>query len=418
MGVLCNLCALPANGESFVMNGGLQLLDALYSDPESGDNVRLASASVLHNLAANPDTALLLSSDEGIDLLVKIIRKAPVDSPLFLNTLKVLAALLFKLPNDNKPAGNKKPEVMKRIISKGLLATLNEAIKYDSKELQEMSATLMIVIAQTAPKLAQELADADSPAQLVNMCMNGPTPQAQHCSVAIWFHVCDAFQNQARLIESGVVEFLTSDWYRNPNTKDDTIRIGCGVYIKLCSNVRNAAAFGQYKAKVLEFCSFCRQNKPQVAELCNAIESSMKQMDPTKSMTMHTQETYQSQANPQQQAPPQQQQQQQPPPQQQQQQQFNQQQVKQVKKNSVVQDSNNYGQPQMQQAQQVNPQGGGVPDVGGSKTLEECKLMNVPNKEAYLADDEFFKVFGMNKEAFYKLRPWKQKNIKRAKGLF
>merc|ERR1711933_456378 len=260
MGVLCNLCALPANGESFVMNGGLQLLDSLYSDPESGDNVRLASASVLHNLAANPDTALLLSSDEGIDLLVKIIRKAPVDSPLFLNTLKVLAALLVKLPNDNKPAGNKKPEVMKRIIAKGLLATLNEAVKYDSKELQEMSATLMIVIAQTSPKLAQELADADSPAQLVNMCMNQPTPQAQHCSVAIWFHVCDAFQN--------------------PATKDDTIRIGCGVYIKLCSNVRNAAAFSQYKDKVIDFCNYCRQNKPQVADLCNAIEASMKQMDP------------------------------------------------------------------------------------------------------------------------------------------
>merc|ERR1739838_1236432 len=155
----------------------------------------------------------------------------------------------------------------------------------------------------------------------VNMCMSGSTAQAQHCSVAIWFHVCDAFQNQARLIESGVIEFLTSDWYRNPDTKDDTIRIGCGVYIKLCSNVRNAAAFGQYKDKVLEFCSFCRQNKPQVAELCNAIESSMKQMDPTKSMTMHTQETYQKQPN------QQQQQQQQPPPQQQQQQQ--QQQVKQ-----------------------------------------------------------------------------------------
>merc|ERR1712217_835899 len=188
----------------------------------------------------------------------------------------------------------------------------------------------MIVIAQTSPKLAQELADADSPAQLVNMCMNGPTPQAQHCSVAIWFHVCDAFANQARLIESGVIEFLTSDWYQNPSTKDDTIRIGCGVYIKLCSNVRNAAAFGQYKDKVLEFCSFCRQNKPQVAELCNAIESSMKQMDPSKSMTMHTQETYQKQPNQQaQQQPVQQQQQQQPVQQQapqQQQQSFNQQQ--------------------------------------------------------------------------------------------
>merc|ERR1719229_837561 len=188
-----------------------------------------------------------------------------------------------------------------------------------------MSATLMIVIAQTSPKLAQELADADSPAQLINMCMNEPTPQAQHCSVAIWFHVSDAFQNQNRLIENGIIAFLTSDWYMKPTTKDDTIRIGCGVYIKLCSNVRNAAAFSQYKPKVIEFCNYCRQNKPQVADLCNAIESSMKQMDPMQNAQMHVQEDYQRQPNPQsqqqqQQQPPQQQQQQyQPPPEQQQQ---------------------------------------------------------------------------------------------------
>merc|ERR1711937_300849 len=128
----------------------------------------------------------------------------------------------------------------------------------------------------------------------------------------------------------------------------------------------------------------------------------MKQMDPTKSMTMHTQESYQKQPNQQQQM------------QQQQQQSYNQQQpsyneVKQVKKNSVVQ--NNNIQPQMQQAQAVDPSGGGVPHVAGTKTLEEAKKMNVPNKEAYLADDVFEQVFGMNKEAFYKLRPWKQKNI-------
>jgi len=415
MGVLCNLCALPGNGESFVMNGGLQLLDALYSDPESGDNVRLASASVLHNLAANPDTALLLSSDEGIDLLVKIIRKAPVDSPLFLNTLKVLAALLFKLPNDNKPAGNKKPDVMKRIIQKGLLATLNEAVKYDSKELQEMSATLMIVIAQTSPKLAQELADADSPAQLVNMCMNQSTPQAQHCSVAIWFHVCDAFQNQARLIENGIIAFLTSDWYTNPNTKDDTIRIGCGVYIKLCSNVRNAAAFAQYKDKVVDFCNYCRQNKPQVADLCNAIESSMKQMDPMQNAQMLVQEDYQKQPN------PQQQQQQQAPPQQQQSynnQQPDYNQVKQVKKESVVQDNAGYGQAQVNQPAAVNPQGGDVPNVGQTYSFQEAQKMNVPNKEAYIHDNEFQQIFGMTKQEFYQQRPWKQKNLKRAKGLF
>merc|ERR1719464_479092 len=137
-------------------------------------------------------------------------------------------------------------------------------------------------------------------------------------------------------------------------------------------------------------------------------------MDPTKSMTMHTQESYQKQPNQQQQMQQQQQQQQMQQQQQQQQaqqqqQSYNQQQpsyneVKQVKKNSVVQ--NNNIQPQMQEAQPVDPKGGGVPNVAGTKTYEEAKAMNVPNKEAYLADDEFEKVFGMNKEAFYKLRPW------------
>merc|ERR1712176_1212170 len=314
----------------------------------------------------------------------------------------------------------KKPEVMKRIIQKGLLATLNEAVKYDSKELQEMSATLMIVIAQTSPKLAQELADADSPAQLVNMCMNDPTPQAQHCSVAIWFHVCDAFQNQARLIENGIIAFLTSDWYQKQGTKDDTIRIGCGVYIKLCSNVRNAAAFSQYKDKVIDFCNYCRQNKPQVGDLCNAIESSMKQMDPMQNAQMHVQESYQKQANPNNNGGggygQQQQQQQQQQPQSYGQQQPNYNEVKQVKKNSVVQDDNNYGQPQYNEPAPVSNDA--VPDIGQTKSFAECQKLNVPNKEAYLHDQEFQQIFGMTKQEFYQQRPWKQKNLKRAKGLF
>ncbi|ETO04608.1 hypothetical protein RFI_32787, partial [Reticulomyxa filosa] len=127
MGVLCNLCALAANGEAFVMQGGLQLLDNLYSDPDSPDTVRLAAASVLHNLAANQDTALLLSADQGIDLLVKILKKSDVDSVLFLNTLKVLTALLVKLPDDNLAGGNKKTEVILRILQRGLIASINEA---------------------------------------------------------------------------------------------------------------------------------------------------------------------------------------------------------------------------------------------------------------------------------------------------
>ena len=69
-------------------------------------------------------------------------------------------------------------------------------------------------------------------------------------------------------------------------------------------------------------------------------------------------------------------------------------------------------------SQGVNPSGGGVPDVGGNKTLDEVRKMNVPNKEAYLADNEFEQLFGMNKQQFYQLRPWKQKNLKKSKGIF
>merc|ERR1711933_633918 len=167
---------------------------------------------------------------------------------------------------------------------------------------------------------------------------------------------------------------------------------------------------------VIDFCNFCRQNKPQVADLCNAIESSMKQMDPMQNAQMHVQESYQKQPNQQQQ---QNSYQQQPQQQQQQQQQPNyNQQVKEVRKKSVVKDNNNYGQPQMNDASAVNPNGGDVPNVGNTMSYEEAKKLNVPNKEAYLHDNEFQQIFGMSKKEFCECRPWKQKNLKRAKGLF
>ena len=39
-------------------------------------------------------------------------------------------------------------------------------------------------------------------------------------------------------------------------------------------------------------------------------------------------------------------------------------------------------------------------------------------KESYLSDEQFQEVFGCNQEAFEQLKPWKQKDIKKAKGLF
>ena len=431
MGVLCNLCALPANGEAFIMGGGLLLLDKLFSNPESGDNVRLASASVLHNLAATPDTAILLSSDDGIDLLVKIIQKSEPESPLFLNALKVLAALLFKLPQDTKPAGETKVKVMKRIIKKGTLATLNEAIEYESNELQEMAVTLMVILCQTKPELAQMVANADCPAKVIGVAMNEPSPQAMHCCMAIWFHVVDSFQNQVRLIENGIVELLCNGWHENPNHKLDTIRIACGVLCKLLANVRNAAAFAAYEDKVKTFSAWVKQNKPQLADLTVAIDSALKQMDPSGHAKQHIQETgYKKQSNVNKpsnnNAPAQsygnddddddakQQPVQQPKA------------VKKVKKAAKVADD--YSQQQVQPAQAKasakthDDEAASQQDVGQIYSYDDIRSgkAKVPanNKEQYLSDQEFSKVFGMPKKEFYKLRPWKQKKLKKEKGLF
>merc|ERR1711933_277657 len=160
--------------------------------------------------------------------------------------------------------------------------------------------------------------------------------------------------------------------------------------------------------------------------------SSMKQMDPMQNAQMHVQESYQKQANPnnnggggygqqqqqqqQQQDYNQQQQQQQQQPQSYGQQQPNYNEVKQVKKNSVVQDDNNYGQPQYNEPAPVSNDA--VPDIGQTKSFAECQKLNVPSKEAYLHDQEFQQIFGMTKQEFYQQRPCKQKNLKRAKGLF
>merc|ERR1712038_582510 len=118
----------------------------------------------------------------------------------------------------------------------------------------------------------------------------------------------------------------------------------------------------------------------------------MKQMDPMQNAQMHVQESYQKQAHP------------------------NYNGVKQVKKNSVVQDDNNYGQPQYNEPAPVSNDA--VPDIGQTKSFAECQKLNVPNKEAYLHDQEFQQIFGMTKQEFYQQRPWKQKNLKRVKGLF
>jgi len=308
---------------------------------------------------------------------------------------------------------------MQRLIANGLLATLNEAVKYDSKEIREMSATLLVVMAQTSPQLAQAIADADCPPQLINACEEDPTAQTLHCSIAIWFHVSDAFQNQQRLIDNGILTMLTSKWYQNPQSKDDTIRIACGVFIKLSSNVRNSAAFNKVKDGMNEFITWCKQNKPQLNDLCKAIENSIKNMDPMASSEIHVQQTYQS-----------------VPSSKQQQQQANNKQVKKEEKKEESKDVKNIAkEAKVSNADSVRPSvtaasvgastkthsdanndsnNSGRFDTGGKyysyQDLKTSKVnVDKNNKEAYLSDDEFVKVFGMPKDKFYQEPLWKQK---------
>ena len=51
-------------------------------------------------------------------------------------------------------------------------------------------------------------------------------------------------------------------------------------------------------------------------------------------------------------------------------------------------------------------------------SIEEAKKHKGADKEKYLNDEDFESVFGVNREAFYKLAGWKQKNLKKSKGFF
>merc|ERR1712228_678275 len=51
-------------------------------------------------------------------------------------------------------------------------------------------------------------------------------------------------------------------------------------------------------------------------------------------------------------------------------------------------------------------------------SIEEAKAMDGADKEKYLSDADFFKVFGMDRSAFTALSKWKQKKMKKNTGFF
>eukprot|EP01083_Nonionella_stella_P196951 724382_1 len=51
-------------------------------------------------------------------------------------------------------------------------------------------------------------------------------------------------------------------------------------------------------------------------------------------------------------------------------------------------------------------------------SIDKAKVMKCSNKEQFLTDEDFVKVFAMTKDEFSKLKVWKQKNLKQKAGFW
>eukprot|EP01083_Nonionella_stella_P085882 238281_1 len=236
LGVLCNLCVHGPNGAAFIETGKLVLWNKIYDDAANAYPIRLGCAAMLHNLASRKEPAVLLAvNKEGLELIIgKILKDAPHDSSLFANTLKATAALMYTLPQNKQL----KVRAFTMMIEAGLLQIFNKTLKESkNRELEELIATITVSIVQTSIPLAQKVADEDTPEFLVG-CLDNPTPQTQHCCMSIWFYVTDSYNNQRELIKAGLIQFLASEWY-GQYIKDDTIRIGLSLILKMIGNTKN-----------------------------------------------------------------------------------------------------------------------------------------------------------------------------------
>jgi len=242
----------------------------------------------------------------------------------------------------------------------------------------------------------------------------------------VFYHVSNDFSNQGRLVEEGIFKFLTSDWYKQPTTREDTVKLACAVFIKFFSNVRNSQAITQNDKEIQEFIDYNNENRPALKDLCTAIQNVLKQLDPMTT-ELHVQETYKKVGNNKKEEVKKDEEK-------------DMEMQKQTKNNKDVQkigtaSSVDVGptvvQTRNSETQAAKPTGKthstaastvGVPQVDKFYTIEEIKrnksIASSDTKEAYLNDEDFEKVFGMSKVDFYNLRPWKQKQLKKSKGIF
>eukprot|EP01083_Nonionella_stella_P199366 731113_1 len=273
LGVLCNLCVYGPNGAAFIESGQLTLWTRIYDAAVNQYPIRLGCAAMIHNLASKKESVILLAvHKEGLNLIIsKMLSDAPHDSALYANTLKAVAALMFTLP-PNQPL---KMEAMNAMIDAGLLKIFNQTLK-DSKnrELEELIATIVVSMVQTSIPIAQRVADEDTPEFLVG-CLNNPTPQTQHCCMSIWFYVTDNYKNQSELIKAGLIRFLAGNWYTQ-YVKDDTIRIGLSLILKLLGNTKNYDEIRPHCDGLDKLADFCENKSGDIAKQCQSLKEDVR----------------------------------------------------------------------------------------------------------------------------------------------
>eukprot|EP01084_Bolivina_argentea_P178576 308649_1 len=222
------------------------------------------SMHVLFNLCVIPSNCECVVANGGIDLLFEILVKSSIDQSMYVVILEILGRLLLYLPKSNKV------KVIQILIEKGLLSILKQTMNNNSKQLREASTFILCNISDTSTYFAQQIVDLAI--QTINICNNNATLCILDYSVSVWVDVCDVYKNQNRLIENGIMIFLTSNWYKQPSISDRSIKNGFVLYQRLFSNKDNVKILKPYYDKVMEFCNYCRQNKPQFVKDSNVIE--------------------------------------------------------------------------------------------------------------------------------------------------
>ena len=98
--------------------------------------------------------------------------------------------------------------------------------------------------------------------------LNDPSPQTLHVCMTTWFYVTDNYENQVQLIKAGLVKVMAGGWY--VHSKEDTMRVGLSLILKLLSNTKNYNAFRPFCDEFEKMAAFCAKNGGDIGKQCKA----------------------------------------------------------------------------------------------------------------------------------------------------